>query len=115
MLNVESAGFCCGGGKEKPIVMPELPFDLVRLIQTNNELQKRSRAYNNLFSYTAVGTTGDYGFHHPFDNGVSDLILHGQTYHDERLVFVQYMYDKPVPYKILYSNCIHRTTTVGII
>ena len=44
----------------------------------SRELQRNSRKYDNLFSMSAVGATG---FFETKITGVSNLILHGRTYH----------------------------------
>ena len=58
---------------------PVIPASLTNIIENNREVQKKLRAYNNLFSFTAVSASGDKGLEHI--PGVSTLILHGKTYH----------------------------------
>ena len=78
-LNTESKGFCCGNGKKHVVDLPEVPSIVLEMIRKEKELQHRARAYNNLFSFSAVGTTGLKGFH--YHDGFSNLVLHGQSYH----------------------------------
>ena len=76
----ESRGFCCGIGSAKApdvVGMPYLPSQLEQLYTTSKELQTQSRKYNNLFSMSAVGTTGGF----ELLNGPCNLILSGRTFH----------------------------------
>ena len=56
-----------------------MPASLTNIIENNSEVQKKSRAYNDLFSFTAVSASGDKGFEHMA--GVPNFILHGKSYH----------------------------------
>ena len=61
-LNTESKGICCGGNKEDLIKLPVIPPALKDIIEHSPEVQKKARAYNNLFSFTAVNASGSEGF-----------------------------------------------------
>ena len=62
-LNTESKGFCCGNGTEHLVELPDVPPILLDMIREERDLQTGIRTYNNLFSFSAVGTTGSEGFH----------------------------------------------------
>ena len=81
VLNSESPGFCCGKNENKDavlITLPPVPNTLQSMYDTLKDLQNSSRKYNNLFSMSAIGATG---FFEKKPTGVSNLILHGRTYH----------------------------------
>ena len=57
--------------------MPRVPKGLMKIYKEHGNVRKYSRMYNNIFSFSALGTTG--GFHRL--NGLANLVLHGRTYH----------------------------------
>jgi len=61
-LNTESDALCCGVGKHKHIPLPVMPQALTNIIEQNPEVQKKSGAYNKLFSFTAVSASAKKGF-----------------------------------------------------
>lgn len=80
ILNTESKGLCCGSGSKTPvpiIQIPHVPDELMQIYANNKHIRTHSRMYNNLFSMSAMGTTG--GFERL--NGPCNLILKGRTYH----------------------------------
>ena len=81
-LSEESANLCHGAKANKPLVpLPAVPNAYRTMIQKEKQVQQKSRAYNNLFSFNAIGALGEKGFHYPPEGGLSNLIVHGRVYH----------------------------------
>jgi Helitron helicase-like domain at N-terminus/PIF1-like helicase len=97
LLNTETPGWCCNGGRWHVPALPPLPAEWEMLFRTYPlQLGQTSRALNNLFAMTAMGVSG--GFLYP--SGLSNVIISGRTYH--RLLDLQsgqhplrwYLYDE---------------------
>ena len=81
LLDGEDRSFCCNNGKWIAPPLPPLPTNLTNVVNnspTKTELSSRSRALNNLFCFTAIGST--QGFQR-FDTGPASVAITGRTYH----------------------------------
>jgi hypothetical protein len=102
LLNHESKTFCCNNGRARAPPLPPLPANISSLLSdpatvSAQCLSSHSRKLNNLFSFTAIGTTK--GFAH-FDSGISTVAITGRTYHrifdvrDQTHSLHWYLYDE---------------------
>ena len=81
LLDGEDGTFCCNNGKWIATPLPPLPAGLANVVDNSpskRQLSSRSRSFNNLFCFTAIGASR--GFQH-FDSGPASVAITGRTYH----------------------------------
>ncbi|KIJ31693.1 hypothetical protein M422DRAFT_266593 [Sphaerobolus stellatus SS14] len=82
LLKGERAGFCCNNGKKIVPPLPQLPPQIWELMNNApilaNKISSYSRSLNNLFAFTAIGTTGRFV---RFETGTFSVAITGRTYH----------------------------------
>lgn len=78
LLSQESDGWCCNKGRRR---LPNLPQceELLRplLDRYSGRLSALSRRVNNLFAFSAIGTTGRFVHF----QGLANVVLEGRVYH----------------------------------
>jgi hypothetical protein len=77
LLTGEEHGWCCNRGQSIAPRLPSYPPELEALARSG-QLSHISRKLNNLFCFTAIGTT--HGFEH-FKSGQSSVAVNGRVYH----------------------------------
>ena len=77
-MSGEIESFCCRGGKIAIAPLPALPEGWEEMFR-RPAFRTHSWQYNNLFTFTAMGVSGDQGVvHQPAPSCVK---IHGRTYH----------------------------------
>ena len=78
LLTSELNGWCCNKGKYILPSLPPLPYEFTQLIeQSNGEFNKLARVINNLYAFTAIGTTDSFiQFHGPANVAVTGRIYY---------------------------------------
>ncbi|KIJ33667.1 hypothetical protein M422DRAFT_264286 [Sphaerobolus stellatus SS14] len=78
----EKMGLCCFNGKKIAPPLPPPPHCIQALMYhapiLANKLSAYSHSLNNLFAFTALGTTGQFVH---FETGISAVSITGRTYH----------------------------------
>ncbi|KAJ8580113.1 hypothetical protein M405DRAFT_692092, partial [Rhizopogon salebrosus TDB-379] len=81
LLKGENNSFCCNNGACITPRLPPLPPHIRNILSSptlSRNLSQLSRRLNNLFSFTAIGSSK--GFAH-FHQGISSVAITGRTYH----------------------------------
>ena len=76
---------------ENLIALPFVPDELLELVKKEQLLRDRCRLFNNMFAFSAIGSSGGF---EKIPGGPSNVILHGKAYHRmlPGTVFVLHMY-----------------------
>jgi hypothetical protein len=77
LLQGEENGWCCNKGKTIAPPLPPLPPAFVQLSQ-RRDISSLSRKLNNLFTFTAIGTSNGF---QQFQHGLSSVAVNGRIYH----------------------------------
>ncbi|KAG1730642.1 hypothetical protein EDD22DRAFT_1014616, partial [Suillus occidentalis] len=81
LLKGENNSFCCNNGTYIVPHLPPLPQNIADILNSttlSQNISASSRHLNNLFSFTAIGSSK--GFAH-FRSGISSVAITGRTYH----------------------------------
>jgi hypothetical protein len=78
LLSKEQVGWCCSNGKKRLPQLPAYPVAFQHYLNTRPQLiSPISRRLNNLFAFSAIGTTqGFVNFH-----SLANVVLTGRVYH----------------------------------
>ncbi|KAF8473836.1 hypothetical protein BDZ91DRAFT_339952 [Kalaharituber pfeilii] len=78
LLNTEKNGWCCEKGKYNLPLLRPLPVTFQDLLHNNLiNFSALSRVANNLFAFTAIGSTGEFIHYH----GPANVAITGRVYH----------------------------------
>ena len=80
LMEGESKGMCCSGGKVNMNPLPAMPASLSNLFE-DAMFRRRSRQYNSLFAMAAVGVSLGNGWDNHNDQYPNTLSLNGTLYH----------------------------------
>ena len=94
ILSSDTENLGCGRNHTVPenlIALPFVPDELLELIKKEQLLRDRCRLFNNMFAFSAIGSSGGF---EKIPGGPSNVILHGKAYHRmlPGTVFVLHMY-----------------------
>jgi hypothetical protein len=78
LLSSERDGWCCNRGQRQLPSLPQCDLLLQQLLDLHQgRVSQMSRRLNNLFAFSAIGTTGRFV---PF-RGLANVVLEGRVYH----------------------------------
>jgi hypothetical protein len=76
LLSKERLGWYCNKGKKRLPQLPEYPEDFLYWVQNTRDISAMSRRLNNLFAFSAIGTTEGFVY---FDS-LAIIVLTGRVY-----------------------------------